>query len=580
MCLLFSNILINLRFIMSAMLVVLSFSGLTPAQNIIPGDTGITRISLKKSGIVLDNNRSVILKDTLQQDETNYYSTLYRIGCSNKSEWTLYIVSTVMDGADKGDNAGLPVRSYLLQNNNNLYYCGNRKQMDGLGGKSPVFMGISRKLNCELKKHSNIILSELEILPEIQLKTGATLYWIPSEVMIGDADKTILKEISKVDTIGPIFITDETKSYLAGNPLDFNSKKLNSWMSSCRDNNCYETNRFFLFRIDGTFLIYDIRPPEVQKNIVFVKKEQHLGFKDYTTKTLTTCEAKSVADVTPLSASFLKRNPLEFSATLSSKDTIWTFKNGAPVLKDAFEILQKGKEYWGEVCGDEYVVKDFQSFVNGIPLFVWKDPFGRMVLYKIKELNPPACCEPVFYLYSPVNVDVDVKLCIPDVVRNSSPAIKTNGWSVTITDNEMYSGQYKDKIPYVFWEGWVGALPEPETGFCVSKDTLETFFDRYLLLCGLNKKEINDFKSVWLTKCPSAPFYTIHFYDTDFANKYCPLEITPKPQALIRVLVDIQPGNIFRPVKRQDLHLTPERTGLVYVEWGAIVRDYNSGTHE
>ena len=66
-------------------------------------------------------------------------------------------------------------------------------------------------------------------------------------------------------------------------------------------------------------------------------------------KTLTTCEAKSVADVTPLSSSFVKRNPIDFCGVLTgTKDSFWIFQDSAPVVKEAFSILQKGNGYWGK----------------------------------------------------------------------------------------------------------------------------------------------------------------------------------------------------------------------------------------
>lgn len=46
-----------------------------------------------------------------------------------------------------------------------------------------------------------------------------------------------------------------------------------------------------------------------------------------------------------------------------------------------------------------------------------------------------------------------------------------------------------------------------------------------------------------------------------------PLEIEPKPDTLIRVLMEFKGLDKYKTVKEQKL-ITPERKGFVVVEWG------------
>ena len=48
-----------------------------------------------------------------------------------------------------------------------------------------------------------------------------------------------------------------------------------------------------------------------------------------------------------------------------------------------------------------------------------------------------------------------------------------------------------------------------------------------------------------------------------------PLEINPKPNTLIRVMMEYKPSNKYVKLPEQKI-ITPERKGFVVVEWGGI----------
>ena len=59
----------------------------------------------------------------------------------------------------------------------------------------------------------------------------------------------------------------------------------------------------------------------------------------------------------------------------------------------------------------------------------------------------------------------------------------------------------------------------------------------------------------------------IRFETIDEQNTAMPLEITPKPDSVIRIMMDWKNLDEEIEVKEQELQ-TPERTGFVTVEWG------------
>jgi hypothetical protein len=54
-------------------------------------------------------------------------------------------------------------------------------------------------------------------------------------------------------------------------------------------------------------------------------------------------------------------------------------------------------------------------------------------------------------------------------------------------------------------------------------------------------------------------------------NKIAPLTITPKPDTVIRILMDFTP--LKQPIRVDDYEIkTPTREGYTVVEWGGVLR--------
>ncbi len=65
-------------------------------------------------------------------------------------------------------------------------------------------------------------------------------------------------------------------------------------------------------------------------------------------------------------------------------------------------------------------------------------------------------------------------------------------------------------------------------------------------------------------------FYFITFIDQEAIDKLAPLEISPSPDTLIRVLMDFKPLEKPIVVPPLELQAVPQREGFTVVEWGGL----------
>ena len=175
--------------------------------------------------------------------------------------------------------------------------------------------------------------------------------------------------------------------------------------------------------------------------------------------------------------------------------------------------------------------------------------------------------KPVIYLYPKETMDISVQLNI----KNSKfttiyPKFnEKNKWNVKANPNGDIL--IKDKTyPYLFWEAESYTPDEMNEGFIVSEENAEKFLEEKLDILGLNDKEKTDFITFWLpillkNKLSLCSFQSKQFFD-DFE-----LNITPKPDSLIRVFLAIKKLDAPINIKEQKL-VSNERKGFTVIEWG------------
>ncbi|KKQ39182.1 MAG: hypothetical protein US58_C0039G0001, partial [Candidatus Magasanikbacteria bacterium GW2011_GWA2_37_8] len=241
-----------------------------------------------------------------------------------------------------------------------------------------------------------------------------------------------------------------------------------------------------------------------------------------------------------------------------------------------YELTDKNNKVYHDFYNSTYYPSpdgkvSYEKFIADKPIYLWQSPFGYWVALKSDKYQPMAeCGKPVIYLYptKTTNVKVQVELSKWSV---SEPAYN-NGWEVVAEPNgkltEVKSGNV---YPYLFWEGQgVGSVADNRDGFVVKREEVSKFLREKLLMLGLNEKESADFREFWESHMTKAPYYFVTFYGTNAMNTIAPLKINPKPDTVIRILMDYKP--LLKPivVKEQSLRSVP-RTGFTVIEWGGVL---------
>ena len=206
-----------------------------------------------------------------------------------------------------------------------------------------------------------------------------------------------------------------------------------------------------------------------------------------------------------------------------------------------------------------------------IPLFFWRDAFGRWVRYVTSAVVPAAeCGKPVIYLYPERTMSVNVRLPSFVKVTKSEPAYPTQGWKTTAHPDGSLTMSDGTVVGSLFWEGVGVDYKTPKDGFVVANGSVDSFLLKILSLYGLNARESQEFRDFWVPKMTGAPYYRVSFL-TDAWSAAAPLSVQPQPRTSIRLFMDWQklsgPMTIHQPTI-----VTPKRDGFTLVEWGGTLR--------
>jgi hypothetical protein len=323
----------------------------------------------------------------------------------------------------------------------------------------------------------------------------------------------------------------------------------------------FKRNGFYLEASDGTLRSYALDVPFRDKyNVPQVTWSN--GTKneaEYTMTDIGGCGARNYASVQTIPIL-----DLTVTGKTSDGDTIYELKNpDHTILK---------KIYTTDYNPYDSPKISYAQFAASHPAFFWFDPFGRLIKFQKFQFLPQAeCGKPVIYLYPQKTTNVSVTVEPKGGLTKSEPTYN-GGWNVTASpDGKLIEVKSGKTYPYLFWEGRGGLYETPKKGFVISKGEVHEFLNTKLALLGLNKKEIADFEEFWEPHMQSAPYYFVAFLGTESMNQLAPLSITPKPDTVIRVLMDFTP--LQKPVEVESYDIsTPARKGFTVLEWGGVLR--------
>lgn len=178
--------------------------------------------------------------------------------------------------------------------------------------------------------------------------------------------------------------------------------------------------------------------------------------------------------------------------------------------------------------------------------------------------------KPVLYLYPEDTTEVNVQLNLHEdheIAYDYPKYDAHSGWNVRVNPNGMM--EYDDRNYYcLFWETEGPAIAKNLTeGFVVSKENAQEFLEVKLYQLGLNDKEANEFIIYWLPKMEQSPYSAVYFAEEEY-EKVSQLNISPKPDQLIRIMMLVEPLDAPIQLTEQVLPQRPERKGFTAVEWG------------
>ncbi len=175
--------------------------------------------------------------------------------------------------------------------------------------------------------------------------------------------------------------------------------------------------------------------------------------------------------------------------------------------------------------------------------------------------------KPIIYLYPEQEETITVRLGKKENLTCTYP-IYDNKWEVTAKPNGELTDLSNGRSLYaLYWEGIRSTNPEIEKGFCVKGEDTVKFLEEKLKILGLTDREADEFIIYWLPKLGNNKYNLIKFESMEEINENMPLEISPEPDTVIRVLMAYKPVNKYVDIEEQTLS-TPERKGFTVVEWG------------
>jgi len=184
--------------------------------------------------------------------------------------------------------------------------------------------------------------------------------------------------------------------------------------------------------------------------------------------------------------------------------------------------------------------------------------------------NPGMMCrKPVIYLYPTKETDATVAINTKAMFTAVYPQFtdaKKNEWKVhaypcgkLVIDKREYSS--------LFWEGARKQfVPKFQTGFVVDRKNAVKFLEEKLKLIGLTDKEANEFITYWIPVLNKNGKSVVSFQFDNY-DKQFPLEVSPKPDTVIRVFLAIRKARNNESIEEQKL-TTIKREGFTVVEWG------------
>jgi len=177
--------------------------------------------------------------------------------------------------------------------------------------------------------------------------------------------------------------------------------------------------------------------------------------------------------------------------------------------------------------------------------------------------------KPIIYIYPEENeTKVSVTVSNPEKLTCTYPKYNY-GWKVVADKDGTLTDESGRKYYALYWEGKDYKNSIIKEGFVVKGEDTAVFLEEKLAILGLNEREAEEFIVYWLPLLEKNNYNLIRFMTEDEINSQMELNIDPKPDTLIRIMMEYKPLMFKKEVKEQVLEKV-ERNGYTVVEWGGI----------
>src|SRR3989338_580967 len=348
-----------------------------------------------------DSDIEVMSGDDWELDIYDFYK-IGTITSGKYKDGDLLLVLFRAGGPCKGASCGKPIRLRYAKNGNVVTL------LPKISYPLPIGNGTSRvnpfkKFGFSLAVDSNFTIPILEYPKEIQDVNQRQILKAPEYLMEEDGrlDQSLLYKGFTYHIYGDIYTTkaefSPSRSFESeGQGGAFGS---GSGTGGCKDIGCFTTNQFFAFRPDGTFLKFNYNPDISVKDITWTDSKK-TGVV-YESKTVAGCSRQELDDNSVIAPSLVSDTDLiSVGKTNNTGDTIYGLKDQNHKLYS--EFYNSYKEYYAGTYinpEEKRQTKSFNEFINSRPIFLWRDPFGRLIRFNNEEFLPPFACEPIIYLY-------------------------------------------------------------------------------------------------------------------------------------------------------------------------------------
>jgi len=176
--------------------------------------------------------------------------------------------------------------------------------------------------------------------------------------------------------------------------------------------------------------------------------------------------------------------------------------------------------------------------------------------------------KPIIYLYPTTETEIHVKLWTPRNLLHTYPKYNAEKWRSVIAQP---NGDLEDRDTwrklYALYREWKS---DNKTNFnewfVVAWKDIIPFLEEKLAILGLNEREAEEFIVYWLPQMENNEWNLIRFESIEEQNENMPLNITPSPNTVIRVMMDWKAIDEPIDIPEQEL-ITPKRNWFTVVEW-------------